>query len=308
MPIHNLVALCYRNRIYNPVEKLFQRGYGSIQPVTQLKSCKERKVITDPSCKVAVISGGSGGIAVATGRQLLCEKANHILLLGLDTAKGLEAVNSLNCSFGKNKCTFMKCDISKEKEIEDVLNKIKTEFKKVDIFINTAGVWNEAKWEEEMRVNLMGTINFNLAITKIFLHSHAVIINFAGIHGLQPFPPSPVFATEQAGIIQFSKTFGHPQTYKINGLRVLALCTGTTTCTDFLEGVEGKLLFPMMAPEYQRSLNESQKQKPEACAKAVVELIKYGATGSVWVVEGSRLVHLELPDWRKHRILVSQFI
>lgn len=281
--------------------------WSSIATTKSQEPCKDRTIVLDPCCKIAVILGGAEGIGLAAGRQLLCAKANHVLLLGLDTVKGLEAVNTMNCSFGKNKCTFIKCDIRDKNETLDILQKIKVQFKTVEIFVNTAGIWDETKWEEELRTNLMGTINLNLAVMKIFPNSNAVVINFAGIHGLQPFPPSPIFSAEHAGIIQFSQNLGHPQNFKRTGLRVMALCTGTTTCTEFLNGVEGKMLTPEMGSDLHGCLNESQKQKPDVCGKAVIELIKHGVTGSVWIIEGSRLVYLEMPDWRKHRILVSQF-
>lgn len=271
-------------------------------------SPKERKIILQPSCKVAVIAGGAEGAGLATARQLLCEKAKHVVILGPDTVKGLEAVDRINCSFGKNKCTFIKCDLREKNQIDDILPKIKTEFQAVHIFVNTAGIWNETKWEEQTRTNLVGTINFNLAIMKHFIQSNAVVINYAAVQGLQPFPPSPIFSAEHAGVVQFSKNLGHEHNFMTIGIRVLALCTGITTCTEFLDGVEGKMLTPEMGKDLLEYLNECQKQKPDVCAKAVIELIKYGRTGSVWIVEGSRLFNLQSPDWRRCRILVSQFM
>lgn len=306
----NVLALSKRKSLVRSLTDLLKSIVIREESTSSAKHdpCKQRKVILDPCCKIAVIAGGAEGIGLAAGKQLLCEKANHVVLLGLDTSKGLDAVNMMNCAFGKNKCTFIKCDIANKNEIQDVIGNIKTQFQMVDIFINTAGIWDETKWEDELRINLIGAINFNLALMKCFPQSNATVINFCGVQGLQHFPPSPIFAAEHAGIIHFSQSLGHPNNYKTIGLRIMTLCTGSTTCTEFLNGVDGKMLTSAMGKDLHDCLEESQKQKPDACGKAVVELVKYGTPGSIWVIEGSRLVYLDLPDWRKHRILVSQFL
>lgn len=301
-----IFSLLNKQTFVNKSTKLLLRRLSNASAQKQ-EECKERVVILDPCCRIAVIAGGTEGIGLAVGRQLLCAKANQVLLLGIDTAKGLEAVNTLNCSFGKNKCAFIKCDLKDKKQTQSVINKIKTQFKNVEIFVNTVGIWDEQNWEEQLHVNLMGTINFNLAITKSFPKKNVVVINFSGVDGLQPFPASPIYSAGNAGITHFSQNLGHLSNFKHFGVRVIALCTGTTTCTELLNGVEGKMLTPEMGTDLQASLKESQKQKPDACGKAVIEIIKYGFTGSVWAIEGSRLVHLDIPHWREHRVLISQF-
>ncbi|XP_023025610.1 15-hydroxyprostaglandin dehydrogenase [NAD(+)] [Leptinotarsa decemlineata] len=282
----------------SPSRYAHTKGYDS--------SCKQNILYMEPCCKVAVITGGSDGIGFATAQQLLCCKAKHVALIGLDIARGLDAVNTLNCSHGKNKATFIKCDVRNKEAVDDTFLKIKNEFKKVDIIVSAAGIWNEQKWQEQIQTNLIGTINVNLAVQECFRKSNTVVINIAGLSGIQPFPYSPIFASGSTGIVKLSQSFGHPDNFVRTGIRVVALCAGITS-TTLIKDVDQRMLNPEMGKELKEFLKTAICQKPDAVAKAVLEVVKFGATHTVWLVEGSRLLHLEMPDWRKHCVLVSQF-
>ncbi|KAJ8931872.1 hypothetical protein NQ314_015138 [Rhamnusium bicolor] len=269
-------------------------------------SCKEKQVLLDPNCKTAVITGGAEGIGLATAHQLLCAKAQNVALLGLDAEVGLEAVNILNCSYGKDKAAFYKCDVRCKGEVEDALQRVKADYNKIDILVNAAGIWNDAVWEQEVQTNLVGTINTNLAAKEYIDRGSGVVINIAGNLGLHVFPPSPTMSALQSGIIKFSQGLGHDLNYRKIGIRIIVLCPGITQ-TKFIQEAEERTLMPEMSKDLEEFLKRAHRQKPEVCGKSVIELIKYGPTGSTWVIEGSNLFYLDFPGWKNYCSLISQF-
>lgn len=274
---------------------------------SQKDACKSKPILLSPDCKTVVITGGVGGIGYATAHQLLCDNAKKIALLGTDTKKGLESVNYLNCSFGKSRATFFKCDVRNKAEVEDTMKKVKGEFEDIDIVVNTAGVWDDKNWPDEMKTNLGGTINATLAALDHVEKGNGVIVNLAGFSGLEPFSPSPPFAGFASGIINFSRSLGHDANYRKFGIRVIALCVGVTQ-TNILNDVHTLMLTKEMGKDLSDFLKKACGQKPDACAKAVIEVVKFGPTGSVWLIEGSRLFYYGVPDYRSCLNLVSQFV
>lgn len=269
--------------------------------------CKSKPVLLNPDCKTAIITGGVGGIGYATAHQLLYDNAKRIALVGIDAKKGFEAINYLNCSFGKSKAIFFKCDVRNKTEVEDTMKRIKGELGEIDIVVNTAGVWDDKNWQEEMQTNLGGTINVTLAAKDYIQRGNGVIVNLAGFSGLEPFSPSPPFAGFASGIINFSRSFGHDANYKRFGIRTIVLCVGITQ-TNILNNVPELMLTNELGKDLSDFLKKAYNQKPDACAKAVVEVIKFGPTASVWLIEGSRLFYYGVPDYRPCLNLVSQFV
>lgn len=283
-------------------------GYQAILFYSSEKDkCKSKPVLLNPDCKTALITGGVGGIGFATAYQLLCDKAKQVALIGTDTKKGADAVNYLNCTFGKSKAMFFKCNVKSKSDVEQTVNKVKCELKEIDILVNAAGTWDDVKWMDEMQTNLSGTIGMNLAAKDCMTKGNGVIVNIAGFPGLEPFPHSPTFAAFASGIVHFSRCIGHDVNYKRFGVRVTVLCVGVTH-THILNDLDKKMLTKEMGKDMNDFLKKACSQKPDACAKAVSEVIKFGPPGSVWFVEGSRLFYYDVPDYKKCLNLVSQFL
>lgn len=88
---------------------------------------------------------------------------------------------------------------------------------------------------------------------------------------------------------------------------MIALCPGFTK-TKLLKNLENKGMTEIMGKELQRKVDRSMLQKGDACGEAVVHLVKYAATGTVWVIDGSRLFFVDRPKRNKCSKLVAQFL
>lgn len=133
------------------------------------------------------------------------------------------------------------------------------------------------------------------------------MINISGIYGLDPLPEAPTYAASQHAILGLSRSFGDPQHEKRSGIRVITLCPGFTK-TKILCNLDQKGMTDLMGRDLQLKADNATMQKKDACGEAVLYLIKYGATKSVWVVEGSRLFHVERPKRKDCSTLVAQFL
>lgn len=159
----------------------------------------------------------------------------------------------------------------------------------------------------QFQVNLGGAINVNLTAKDTVEKGNGVVVNLTGLFGLEHFSPSPFFSSFASGVVNFTRGIGHDNNFKRFGVRFAALCTGVTK-TNFTVDLEKRMYTREMGKDVVEFLEGACKQSSEACAKAVVEVIKYGPSGSVWVVEGSRLFYYDAPDYREHMTLVSQFV
>ncbi|XP_030749256.1 alcohol dehydrogenase 1-like [Sitophilus oryzae] len=191
-------------------------------------------------------------------------------------------------------------------DIHDSLLKAKSELKSVDMVINTFGIWDEKQWEYEVNLNLMGTLNVN-QLAEDVITKPGMVLNVVGLSGTEPFSPSPVLAGSFHGVIGYTRSKGHEQNFMRTGIRVVALCSGITE-SPFTKDVIKKICCPHMSNDLKAYLDEACWQKPEVVAKAIVEVYKCGDSGSVWIVEGSRLFSLKIPDLKAHRVLENQFI
>jgi NAD(P)-dependent dehydrogenase (short-subunit alcohol dehydrogenase family) len=160
--------------------------------------------------KVALITGANKGLGLETGRQL--GKLGYTILVGSrDALKGEVAARQLRDDGVDAK--VMKLDVGKQSDIDAAAASIESEYGKLDVLVNNAGVMIEKGWtknttSETTLENLRATFDTNLfavfAVTKSMLpllrRSEAGrIVNVSSILGsvsLQGTKGSPTYNTK----------------------------------------------------------------------------------------------------------------
>ena len=160
--------------------------------------------------KVALISGANKGLGLETAKQL--GKLGYVVLLGSrDPLKGEVAARLLR-EDGID-ARVVKLDVTRQNDIDTAAAMVETEFGKLDVLVNNAGVMIEKGWtknttSETTMENLRATFEANLfavfALTKALLPAlkkseAGRIVNVSSILGsvsLQATKGSPTYSTK----------------------------------------------------------------------------------------------------------------
>ena len=254
--------------------------------------------------KTVLITGGASGLGFTYARKMLQNGAKAVALLDMNTTVGQTAVTTLDKEFGKGKATFYLCDVTNIQQFADTFKKAATALGGLDIVINNAGLFNDAKWEQTLRVNVGGVIQGSLlAIDHMGKHKGGkggVILNVGSIVSLAIFPSCPVYTASKHDVLAFSR--GLKEHYSTTGVRVLVICPGVTKTALLVDAT--KTLLDFIEPEHvTKMLGALPVQEPENVAEAVVKLIQKGQNGSVWVSEGEEPPYaVEFPPFKKVEI------
>ncbi|WP_096153238.1 SDR family oxidoreductase [Bacillus sp. FJAT-45066] len=165
--------------------------------------------------KTAIITGGGKGLGVQMAHALAEAGANIVLC-----SRNLEVCERA-CEELKGigvKTLALKCDITKSKDIEHVVNETIRKFGSVDILINNSGTsWiapflelPEEKWDKVMAVNVKGAFLFSQAVTKEMIkQGGGKIINIASVTGFGGTPPKLLdtiaYNTSKGALMTFTK-------------------------------------------------------------------------------------------------------
>ena len=109
--------------------------------------------------KIALITGGSTGIGLATAKTFIEEGATVII-----TGRTQETLDNASTEISNNRLTIIKSDVSKLNDITELANKVKNDFGKVDILFANAGIaWlaplelsDEAFFDAHFNTNVKG--------------------------------------------------------------------------------------------------------------------------------------------------------
>ncbi len=181
--------------------------------------------------RVALITGASKGI----GRSIAIELAK----IGISAAinyyssdeKAKELLEDIR-SFNKN-VNIYKADVSNEYEVSTMIHKIESDFGKIDIAVNNAGIsqiglFTDMTSKERDRmigVNLIGAMNVCKAVLPGMIHyKKGCIINISSMWGEVGASCEVVYSATKAGLIGFTKALA--KEVAPSGIRVNCISPG----------------------------------------------------------------------------------
>ncbi|KAI5388671.1 borneol dehydrogenase, mitochondrial [Lathyrus oleraceus] len=139
--------------------------------------------------KVALITGGAGGIGEATAR-LFSNHGAKVVIADLQDDKG----HSICQELPKSSASYVHCDATKEEDIETAVNTAVSTYGKLDIMINNAGISGANKtnilentlseFQQVVNVNLVGVFLGTKHAARVMIPARrGSIINTASIAG-----------------------------------------------------------------------------------------------------------------------------
>jgi NAD(P)-dependent dehydrogenase (short-subunit alcohol dehydrogenase family) len=110
------------------------------------------------NAKTCVITGATSGIGLGIAKALAARQFN-LVLIGRDTARGNQTVDTLRESTGNSSIGFVTVDLGSQKQIRKGAEKIREQHPVIDVLVNNAGVWTsrceltDEKIEKQFAVN-----------------------------------------------------------------------------------------------------------------------------------------------------------
>jgi NAD(P)-dependent dehydrogenase (short-subunit alcohol dehydrogenase family) len=179
--------------------------------------------------RVAVVTGGGGGIGAATA-QLFAQHGAQVVIADIDPELARRTADQITTSGGS--ALAIVTDVRDADQVTDLARSVLDRFGRVDVLVNNVGHWlrhpgnfvdtDPQLWDDLYRVNL----HHVFLVTHAFLPAMVdrrggAIVNVASVEGLRGYPEDPVYAAFKAAVIHFTRSLavqvGH------NGVRVNAI-------------------------------------------------------------------------------------
>jgi len=144
--------------------------------------------------RIALVTGGAGGIGQAVARQLLQEGA-CVMLTDIDGGALEEAEQALLKVAGRDNIATVRANITAEHEVESILNAAALRFGGVDLLVSNAGIASSAPVEDTTLE--MWERNQSILVTGYFLVSRAAF----RIMKQQKLGGSMVFVASKNGLV-----------------------------------------------------------------------------------------------------------
>jgi 3-oxoacyl-[acyl-carrier protein] reductase len=162
--------------------------------------------------QIAVITGGSVGIGLAVAEGLAQEGVNLVLCARNDQ-RVADAAQKIHEIYGV-KALGIQTDVTRAKDIENLVYKIEHIFGGVDILINNAGTGSnekimtapDEKWQYYWDLHVMAAVRLSRGLVPLMRkRGGGVIINNASICAKQPLDYEPIYNVTKAALMMFSK-------------------------------------------------------------------------------------------------------
>ncbi|PWC16028.1 GolD/DthD family dehydrogenase [Brenneria corticis] len=174
--------------------------------------------------KVAVVTGGLGGIAMASNEMLLKKGARLALLYpAFEQAKAAEVAKQ----FDDSRVQFVQCDVTEPASVERAFSDVEARFGRIDILVNCAGyvmlqpVLDTAfsEWQKQIAVNLTGPFLCSQAAAKRMINAGngGKIVNIASQAASIAIDNHVAYTSAKAGLLGMTKVMAKEfAPYKIN--------------------------------------------------------------------------------------------
>jgi NAD(P)-dependent dehydrogenase (short-subunit alcohol dehydrogenase family) len=249
--------------------------------------------------KVAVVTGGAGGIGKATA-ELLAAQGARVVIGDVDAEAGQQLVDSL----GKT-AAFTPTDVSDAEQVQALVDFAVARFGGLDIMFNNAGIGSPLKgflsddlddFSRIMQVNLFGVIvGTQRAARYMKEHGGGSIVNNASIAAINAGTGMISYRASKAAIAHASKCMAielAPYGIRVNCLTPAHIRTGITTYE--------------MGPVLRYMQPLEREAQPEDVANAVVWLSSDRAaqvTGVVLPIDGGTTAG---PPYAQTKLIMSQ--
>jgi len=246
--------------------------------------------------QVALITGGASGIGKATALKLASRGINVVISgrreeLGAAAVKEVEAVAT-----GGAKVRFIRNDVTDEDDAKAMISRIVSEFGRLDMAVNNAGISNEtaslnrsdsSKFSAMVDTNVLGLYYcMKHEITQMLAQGKGSIVNLASIAGLNGMPWAGAYAATKHAVAGLTKSAALD--HAAQGVRINGVAPGAVKTDIIAAQLEGN------DPNYNEQTISAMHPmnrlgRPDEIANGIVWLLSDEAsfvTGHIIAIDG----------------------
>jgi 2-hydroxycyclohexanecarboxyl-CoA dehydrogenase len=182
--------------------------------------------------KVAVVTGGGGGIGSAACMRLARE-GGAVAVLDQNLEAAEKVAGAIRAEGGRAEA--VRCDITQRTQVDSAIGATEAKLGPVDILVNNAG-WDvfkpfaktePAEWERLIAVNLVGALHMHHAVLPgMSARKRGRVVNIASDAARVGSSGEAVYAACKGGLVAFSKTLARE--HARHGITVNVICPGPT--------------------------------------------------------------------------------
>ncbi len=164
--------------------------------------------------RVAVVTGGGGGIGAATA-QLFARHGAHVVIADIDGELADATVSAITASGASARAVV--ADVRNPDQVTRLARTVLDGYGRVDVLVNNVGHWlrhpgnfvdtDPRLWDELYQINLHHVFLLTHAFLPAMVDRHTgVIVNVSSVEGLRGYPEDPVYAAFKAALIAFTRS------------------------------------------------------------------------------------------------------
>jgi 3-oxoacyl-[acyl-carrier protein] reductase len=210
--------------------------------------------------RTAIITGGAQGLGLGIAKRFI-ESGAEVIIWDIDKRLIKEAKQELN----SNKLTLQIVDVTNFEDIKTNIDAIIIN-KKVDIFVNNAGVtglttglWDYPidEWHKVLNVNLNGTFYCCKAIVPHMIkNNYGRIVNVASVAGKDGNANASAYSSAKAAVIGLTKSLGKELANKNIAVNVVTPASAKTRILDQMSKEHVQFMFSKIPRKRFLEMNE----------------------------------------------------
>lgn len=247
--------------------------------------------------KVALITGSTSGIGLATAHVLAAQGINLVLHGLMSASEGETLANEFSVQYGIN-TLFDNADLKDVASIERLIKNAIEQMGSVDILINNAGIQHTEsaenfpldKWNAIIAINLSAAFHaIQYVLPNMKSNGWGRIINVASVHGLVGSVNKSAYCAAKHGLVGVTKVLALECAEQ--GVTVNAICPGwvdTPLINDQISAIAEQKNISFEQAKYQ--LVTAKQPLPEMMVPAQIgEFILFLCSDSARSITGAAL-------------------
>ena len=163
--------------------------------------------------KTVLVTGSSKGIGEQIAYKFASNNYNIVINYNTDEINALRIKNDIEKKYNV-KTIAIKCDVSKEEQVKQMVEQSINEFGRIDCLVNNAGIAIDTLFEDKTAENFMKILDVNL-VGSLLLSNYVgeymlkeksgKIINISSTNGIDTFYPMSIdYDASKAGMISLT--------------------------------------------------------------------------------------------------------